>query len=363
MQNGQNNEHRQAAANTATVLQPLPPVPGVSYVMPVLNEAETLATAVTAVLSQEYAGEQELILALGPSTDGTTEIAAALATQNPALKTVQNPARDIPAGLNLAIAAAKHEVIIRVDAHSELPTTYTATAVAILQETQAANTGGIMRAAGTGRMQEAIAACYNSPFGLGGGAYHGEAAPHAAESAYLGCFRRSAWEAVGGFDETVLRGEDWEFNLRLRRKGLLVWFTPKLQVTYWPRNTLSALAKQFWATGAWRAELVRRYGRANPWRFFLPGALVLALALSALALVLLCCGGYSWAPWLSLFLLPACAYAAGIIFATVRIPAKNLTNRLDIARVLITMHICWGAGFLRGILTGPGKTVDKSRIR
>src|SRR5690606_20652962 len=101
-----------------------------------------------------------------------------------------------------------------------------------------------------------------------------------AESAYLGVMRRSVLDEVGLFDETIRRGEDWELNLRLRQAGHRVWFDPDLSVTYWPRESWWRLARQFRATGAWRGELVRRYGRSNGLRFFAPPALVLGAALS-----------------------------------------------------------------------------------
>src|SRR5690606_13175989 len=103
-----------------------------------------------------------------------------------------------------------------------------------------------------------------------------------AESAYLGVMRRSVLDEVGLFDETIRRGEDWELNLRIRQAGHKVWLDPALQVIYWPRESWWRLARQFRATGAWRGELVRRYGRSNGVRFFAPPALVLNVALAVI---------------------------------------------------------------------------------
>ncbi|WP_369411118.1 glycosyltransferase family 2 protein [Leucobacter edaphi] len=346
------------------ILSPLPETPAVSFVMPVLNEADFLADAVGTILEQDYAGEKEIVLALGPSTDGTDEIARALAARDPRVRLVANPERDIPAGLNLAISASSHPVIIRVDAHSELTPDYTRLGIAALRREGAANVGGIMRAAGRTPVQRAIARGYNSPYGLGGGAYHGDGIPGPAESAYLGIFRREALEAVGGYDPQILRGEDWELNLRLRRAGFTVWFEPELGVTYWPRASFTDLARQFFATGTWRAMLVRKYGRANPWRFFVPGALVISLAISAIGLALLSAGILPWgSPWV-LLLAPAACYLIGVAFATIRIPEQHgLRDRALTAWTLITMHLSWGSGFLRGLCFGAGSVVDRSRIR
>ncbi len=131
-----------------------------------------------------------------------------------------------------------------------------------------------MRADGRTPFQRAVARAYNSPIGLGGGAYHGGTQEGEAESAYLGVMRRDVLEEVGLFDESIRRGEDWELNLRIRRAGYRVWFDPSLAVTYWPRESWTRLVRQFSATGRWRGELVRRYGRGNSVRFFAPPALV-----------------------------------------------------------------------------------------
>ena len=345
------------------ILSPLPDLPAVSYIMPVLNEEDFLEAAVRTILAQDYVGEKEIVLALGPSKDLSNTIAARLATEDPRVRLVDNPARDIPAGLNVAIAASRHPVVVRVDAHSELTPDYTRHGVEVLRRESAANVGGIMRAAGTSAVQRAIARCYNSPFGLGGGAYHGDGVAGPAESAYLGIFRREALDAVGGYDPGILRGEDWELNLRIRRAGGAIWFEPHLQVTYWPRASFGDLAKQFFATGTWRAVLVRRYGRANPVRFFAPGVLVLSLGVSVLTLVLLSTHVVPWASWWLLLLAPLAAYIAGVGFATVRIPEQHgLRDRALTAASLITMHLSWGSGFLRGITLGGGRVVDRSRM-
>lgn len=342
-------------------LQDLPEVPGVSYIMPVLNEEQHLEQAVRTVLAQAYEGEQELVLALGPSTDRSNEIADRLASADSRVKLVSNPLRDIPIGLNLAIAQSRFPVIIRVDAHSELVADYTRRGVHVLRTAEAANVGGIMRAGGNTPVQRAIAAAYNSPFGLGGGTYHGDGEAGAAESAYLGIFRREALLGVGGFDEGIRRGEDWELNLRIRQAGGLVWFDPSLQVTYRPRASLHDLARQFFATGAWRAVITRRHPRETPWRFYAPGALVLGLACS-FALLLLCCtgvlSGFWW--WIA-FALPV-MYVLAVLFAVTRLRVKGFRMRLYGLCALVTMHLTWGTGFLFGAVGGARRTLDRSRV-
>ncbi|MFT4135747.1 glycosyltransferase family 2 protein [Microbacterium sp.] len=345
---------------------PLPPAgSGVSFVMPVLNERAYLERAVQTVLAQEFDGPGELILALGPSTDGTTALAQRLADADPRIRLVPNPGAHIPEGLNAAIRAGRYPTIVRVDAHSELAVGYTRRALATLERVRAGNVGGVMRADGRTPFQRAVARAYNSPIGLGGGAYHGGTHEGPAESAYLGVFRRAVLDEVGLFDESVRRGEDWELNLRIRAAGYRVWFDPALAVTYWPRESWTRLVRQFRSTGAWRGELVRRYGRRNSLRFFAPPLLVLAVAAALVIGVLQSSGAVSGWPSavLSAVYLPVAAYVA-LILAVAAGPAggRGWRDRLWTLAVLPSMHLAWGVGFLAGTLRGAHDTVDTSRL-
>lgn len=334
--------------------------------MPVLNEERYLAAAVQTIMAQDYPGERELVLALGPSKDGTDAVAERLAAADARIRLVPNPGMDIPIGLNLAIAASRHDIVVRVDAHTQIPADYTRIAVRSLQASGAANVGGLMLATGDTPLQRAVARGYRSRIGLGGGSYHlgGEAGP--TDSAYLGVFRREALAAVGGYDETLRRGEDWELNYRLRQAGHLVWFDPALQVTYWPRETWPKLARQFHSTGVWRGELVRRIGASNGVRFFVPPALVVALVLAAVAGVATAVtAAIGQVPaWLGvvagLLALAPLAYLALLVGAVVTTPG-SLADRLRFAGVVAVMHLAWGSGFLQGVVRGAGSNRDTSR--
>jgi succinoglycan biosynthesis protein ExoA len=339
-------------------------LPGVSYVMPVLNEVNYVESAVRTILSQDYAGEQQLILALGPSVDGTTELVERLAREDPRVTYVHNPNTHIPVGLNLAVAASAHPIIVRVDAHSELAPGYTQRAVATLQRTGAANVGGLMKGRGRTPFQAAVARAYNSKFGLGGGTYHGGTTEGPAESAYLGVFLREVLLSVGLYDESLRRGEDWELNLRIRAAGHLVWFDPQLRVTYWPRENWSKLTRQFWTTGVWRGELVRRYRGKNPWRFFVPALLVVEVVLSVVVAVLQLTGVLTGLA----SLLASSVYLGLVLYLMILIwvsfvhdRGPTLRDKLLFLLVLPTMHLSWGTGFIRGITAGGRDTIDTSR--
>ena len=258
-------------------------LPAVSVVMPVRNEERHLADSVACVLEQEYPGGFELVLAVGPSKDRTEAIARELAAADSRITVVPNPSGQIASAMNAAVKAARYPIITRIDGHALLPDGYLRTAVQTLLETGAADVGGVMAAEGVTPFQQAVAWAMTSPAGMGAAANHtgGQAGP--VDTVYLGVYRRQAIEQVGGYDETMLIAEDWELNHRIKAAGHLIWFTPELRVTYRPRASLAALAKQHFRYGRWRRVVARRYPETVNLRYL---AAPVATAVNATGLLL-----------------------------------------------------------------------------
>jgi succinoglycan biosynthesis protein ExoA len=321
--------------------------PGVSVVMPVLNEERHLEAVIRRVLDQDYPGELEVIIAVGPSSDRTREIAVALSAVDRRIRVVDNPAGRTPTALNLGIAESQHETIVRVDGHGELTDGYIRRAVELLDETGAANVGGVMDAQGTTPFEEAVATAYTTRLGLGGSAFHLADAPAAeAETVFLGVFRKEALIAVGGFDESMHRAQDWELNYRLRASGRKIWFSPELRVTYRPRSTLRALAKQMYETGTWRREVVRRYPETATARYLAPPLSLLGVLTGSAAGVL---GVIVDSRLLRVGFLAPAGYLALIIGGSlVTARPMSAAARLRLPLVLAATHLAWGAGFLLG---------------
>lgn len=314
---------------------------GVSIIVPVLQEADYLQTAVEHLLQQDYAGPLEIVLALGPSTDGTNAIAQQLALEHPQLLLVDNPGGRTPSALNAAIAASHNDIIVRVDAHSEIPPDYVRVAVETLIRTGADNVGGIMGAKGVTPFEQAVAAAMTSVFGVGASAFHvgGEEGP--APSVYLGAFRRTTLDAVGGYDESFIRAQDWEMNHRIRERGGLIWFTPRMLVTYRPRPSVRALSRQYRHYGRWRREVMRRHPETvrtlNALRYFAPPVVTVGVIAGSLLGILGV--GIGW-------VLPV-VYLLGVIAVSPFVgTALSLQALVRVPLALVTMHLSWGWGFL-----------------
>ncbi|HAN70921.1 MAG TPA: glycosyl transferase family 2 [Actinobacteria bacterium] len=325
--------------------------PRVSIVMTVINEERHLAEVIDRLLQQDYPGELDIVVAVGPSRDRTRDVAQQVADSHEHVTVVDNPSGRTPAGLNAAIAASTGEVIVRIDGHAMVPRDYVRTGVRVLQETGADNVGGIMAAEGTNDFEDAVARAMTSVFGVGGASFHvgGEAGP--ALTVYLGCFPRSALDRVGGYDETMVRAQDWEMNLRIRESGGLIWFTPEMQVTYRPRHTFRGLARQYHDYGRWRREVARRHPDTLSLRYLAAPAAVSAVALGV---VVAGVGVVTRHPALTALGLAApvgyaLANAAASVLASQTPTRLRAAAALRLPAVYATMHGAWGLGFLRGL--------------
>ena len=281
----------------------------------------------------------EVVLAVGPSKDRTQEVADALAAEDPRVRLVPNPSGRTPDALNAGIAAARHDVIARVDGHAELCDGYLRTAVTELLAVGAANVGGIMDAQGVTPVERAVAAAMKSRIGVGNARFHVGGEAGEAETVYLGVFRREALEAAGGYDSHFARAQDWELNHRIRQAGGLVWFVPDLTVTYRPRGTVEALARQYFNYGRWRRVVAARHEGTINLRYLAPPAMVVGTTAATLL-------GLAHRRTRPALLVPAGYLAAvgvgGAVISAGEAPATRVRTPL----VLAAMHWCWGLGFL-----------------
>ena len=314
--------------------------PAVTVILPILNEEADLPNCISAILKQDYPGEIEIILALGPSKDNTNQIAHDLAAADKRIKLVDNPTGQTAKGLNLAIAQSSFEIICRIDGHSEISNTYLKTAISIMQEKGAVNVGGLMHADSQSGLQRTIAQAMRSKLGVGASKFHTGGTAGPSDTVYLGTFKKSAILAAGGFDERYIRAQDWELNHRMRAQGGLIWFDPRLVVTYRPRKSLIKLAKQYFQYGRWRRVISRQHPKTTNFRYLAPPVALVINLLSVLFGALVA----------EVFFLPVMIYLTSIIIGGAIIGEK-FADKLLMPIVFATMHLSWGAGFI----TSPKK--------
>jgi succinoglycan biosynthesis protein ExoA len=346
--------HRAQTSDEAAVAPPLAS-PRVSVVVPCYNEEQFIGQVIERLLAQYDEDHFEIIIVDGHSTDGTRAVVAACAARYPhvPIKLVDNPARHIPVALNLGIAAARGEIIARMDAHALPSANYLRRCVELLADDANAVVGMpcVIRAGAETRTAEAIARVVAHPFGIGDAQYRLAltGGMRAVDTVPFGVFRKSLWQQLGGFDETLLANEDYDFNYRVRRAGGRVLLDTAAHSIYFARPTLGALARQYFRYGRWKAQMLKQHPRSVRWRHTVAPMFVATLT----GLVLI---GLWWpaAWWLLLlaagaYLLPALAFACALGRA-----AKDYRLVAPSLAAFWVVHFSWGSGFWRGLLW-PGR--------
>lgn len=254
--------------------------PHVTIAMPCLNEARYIEACLRSVRAQDYPAERiEILVVDGGSTDGTRDLVARVAAEDPRVALVDNPARYQAPGLNAAIRRSRGEVIVRMDVHCEYAPDYVRRCVEVLERTGADNVGGAQRARAVTRFQRALCAALESPLGVGGAGYRSADREGWVDTVFLGAFRRRVFEEIGLYDPGAVTNEDAELNQRIIDAGGKVYLSREIVVRYYPRDSFPALARQYFRYGRGRARTLLKHGRLLSVRPVTPAALVVAGAL------------------------------------------------------------------------------------
>ncbi len=330
-----------AATGPWPVLPRQQPQPEVSIVMVVHNEEHTIDAALDSALAQVTGQRLEVVVADGSSDDGTRRILDARAAVEPRMRVVDNPGRTTPKGLNTALREARGEYWVRLDGHSRFTPSYVETLMALLREGRCEAAGGVVRAVGESPFGRAVALVQSSRFGVGNAGHHYARSSRWVDHVSHGAYRLDISRAIGGFDETLLRNQDYDFDYRYRQTGARVLLEPAVTFERAVRETPRALARQQFEYGFWKYVVLRRHPDSLHLRWLAPPALVTALA-----------GGtvLAWT-WAGRRLLLA---SLGSYGALVSVAAARLGGGADawrVASALTIVHLAWGSGFAWAALT------------
>ena len=339
------------------------PVPLVTIVIPCRNEEDWIGPCLDSILQNDYPKDRLDVLVIdGMSNDGTRSALQPFLEQHSSIRLLDNPQKTTPAALNVGIAAAQGEVIMRMDAHYEYPTNYISRLVHWLQESGADNVGGVLRMepATDAPMARAIAVAVTHPFGIGNAHYRlGVSKPRSVDTVPFGCYRREVFERIGNFDEDLLRNQDLEFNLRLRKQGGKILLVPDVVIRGRARDSVGKLVRLYYQYGYFNPLVMwKLYGRANLRQIVTPTFVLSLLVTGILA---------PWFPRLALLFGAILGSYVMVMVASSIAAAREhgVACALRLPSVFAVMHFSHGWGFLRGVLDfivlgrgGKSKMVD-----
>ena len=324
------------------------PIKKISVVAPIRNEGSNVEHFVSDLAAQDFPGSIEVLVADGISDDGSAERlrqAAWAAGLN--VRVLENPAGWVSQGLNACIREADGDLIVRLDCHSRYPADYLRRCAELSERTGAWNVGGRLVPTGTTPTERAVACAMDSPFGgIGWTRATTEAVRRDSDTVTYGAFRPETFERVGLFDESLLRNQDDEFTLRIRRAGGRVLLDSRIRVEYTPRGSYRGVFRQYFDYGFWKVKVMRKHRQVLSGRSLVPPLFVASLiVLVPLALFF---------PWARIVLaLELLAYAFGAVvfgFRSVRARRQPLRLLPRVVAVYPMFHLGYGLGLLWGLL-------------
>jgi cellulose synthase/poly-beta-1,6-N-acetylglucosamine synthase-like glycosyltransferase len=316
-------------------------LPRVTIAMPAYNEEHYIEACIASVQAQDYPRDLiEILVADGRSTDRTREILDRLAAADPRIRMIDNPERLQAAGLGHMVKQAQGDVIVRMDVHCEYAPEYVRTCVEVLERTGADNVGGAQRAKAKTLFQRALCAALASPLGVGGAKYRSADAEGFVDTVFLGAFRRKVFEAVGLWDPKAITNEDAELNQRILDSGGQIYLSRDIVVHYFPRDSFTSLAKQYFKYGRGRARTLLKLGAFPTLRPLVP----FLMTTGAAAMVAL-------PPLWPVAPLAFASYALATGAEAVRVGGKLGATAVPLVWAMFPiLHLSHGAGFAAGLV-------------
>jgi len=264
-------------------------LPFISIIIPCRNEEKSIGKCLNSTANQNFPKENlEVLVVDGQSKDNTRKILQDYSKKPPFLRVLENDKKFTPFGLNIGVREARGEVIMRMDAHATYEKDYISKCVKYLREYNADNVGGILKTVPKENtlIAKAIAICLSHFFGAASDFRLGSKEPREVDTVFGGCYKREVFEKIGLFNENLLRSQDMEFNLRLRKAGGKILLVPDIVACYYPKSTLGEFFIHNFEDGVWAIYPLKFIKIPFKLRHYLPLIFVLTLPLSIFPYIL-----------------------------------------------------------------------------
>ena len=307
-------------------------LPPITILIPTLNEANFIENCIHSLLNGNYPKELiEILIIDGNSSDKTRLIIESISKQNKRVFFLENSKKIVPAAMNIGINAASNEIIVWAGAHALYDTNYLLYSVTTLLKDKCSSVGGIITPTAKTFTGKAIALATSSKYGIGNAKYRYAKEKQTVDTVFAGCWRKKDALKIGGFNEQMIRNQDYEFNYRLRTKIGKIILDPRIKCQYFCRETIPDLAKQYFSYGYWRFNTLKHHPNSFTIRQAAPLILFFGL-FSSLTVALV---NLKLASIFPLF------YIASTILASMLIATSNkkLKYILILTIIFITLHV------------------------
>jgi glycosyltransferase involved in cell wall biosynthesis len=337
-------------------------MPLISIIVPMRNEAETIASCLRSLLAQTLSlSEYEIIIVDGMSDDNSAEIVAKVKPAAANLVLLKNPSRIMPAGMNLGLRNSSSPIVVVAGAHTSYPSDFLEKCLMYLGETGADVVGGplVTTARTAGFAPRMIAAILSSRFGVGNAAFRTGQTEGWVDTVPYPAYRREVFERCGLYNEHLVRAQDCELHARIRHNGGRIYQTPELKTYYHPVATFQTFWRKAFSDGKWQCFAVAINPQSLSVRRFVPAVMVLLLVGLAIVSVFIPGASILITAVLLLYLV------AGFYFASAQGRIPGLLSRISFPFCAFPFHFCYGMGTLAGlwnVLRAPAQEQSTSKM-
>lgn len=315
-----------------------------SIICPTFNE-EAYVEALIRVFLAHCPQPSELFFADAGSSDRTTSIVKEWSDAYPNIKLVSNERRYVSNAFNICYAQSSGKYLALIGAHTSYPNHFFKVAYEILEKDECDVVGGPLHQRGRSPLGQAIAYSMSTRFGVGGTEFRVSSKRMFVDSVAFAFYKRDIFEAIGLFDETLIRNQDDEMHYRMNAFGYRILMEPAMACTYHVRENLRGLLIQYYQYGLYKPMVLSKVKTGIRIRHLIPAAFVIYLLLVPILFNVL--------TYYSLF--PLLLYLCVAIFFSIS-NKLGVSSKIWVPVVYLSLHISYGWGFLRGLVKLAGNS-------
>lgn len=318
----------------------------VSVIIPARNEEKFIERSIRSIYANATESvEVEIIVVDGISDDGTVGVVEDLIGQGIPVTLMHNQKKITPVSMNLGIEASSGDFLMFSGAHAEYPSDYLKTCLAVIEEhPEAWCVGGNIDTKCDTRIGQAIADAMSSPFGVGNAMFRLGKHTGYVDTLSFGCYHRWVFGKVGLFDESLVRNQDDDMNLRVLQAGGKLYMDSRISSVYYSRSSLKQLFRQYWQYGYWRTRTLAKHGRVASFRQLIPALFVLAIVFFALIGILVPNLWY-------LIATLGIVYFFFLLLGTIDVSRRSgVVSGAYAPLLFVVLHFAYGGGFWAGCI-------------